>query len=170
MAGVAVQGRDQGRRGRWALSFADLCLLLLGFFVLLQANERSRQAVLQGVSDYFGAHRASGRIDIAARELFEPGEALLTSAGTARVAAIARQAVTKNGGIALVSTGQDVTGTRFDSWDLAAARLGAIARVLQAQGLNGERVRIRGLDEDAVRGAKGQQIGFVPVRTPEKAH
>ena len=25
-------------RQRWALSFADLCLLLLGFFVLLQAK------------------------------------------------------------------------------------------------------------------------------------
>ena len=26
------------RTPRWALSFADLCLLLLGFFVLLQAQ------------------------------------------------------------------------------------------------------------------------------------
>jgi len=42
-------------RSRWALSLADLCLLLLGFFVLLQANEAQRVAALTGIGTYFGA-------------------------------------------------------------------------------------------------------------------
>jgi len=158
-----------GRRARWALSFADLCLLLLAFFVLLQAGEHSKQAALQGVSEYFGAKQKVGRIDIAARDLFEPGEALLTPQGQARIVALAREAVARGGGVALVSSGQDATGNRFDGWDLAAARVGSVARILQSSGLSGDRLKIRGLDEDAVSGGKGQMIGFIPVASSKPA-
>ena len=37
-------------RSRWALSFADLSLLLLGFFVLLQANQASRDEAISGLT------------------------------------------------------------------------------------------------------------------------
>ena len=43
------------RRNRWALSFADLALLLLGFFVLLQASNGRQREVVSGVAQQFGA-------------------------------------------------------------------------------------------------------------------
>jgi flagellar motor protein MotB len=152
------------RRARWALSFADLCLLLLAFFVMLQAGQKSRDALVSGVGDYFGARPREGRVDIAAATLFEPGEALLTPAGSARIAGIARA---NRNGLAVVSTGLDRTGNRFDGWDLAAARIGAVARALQAGGVAGGRLKIRGLDEAAGAGKGGQVIGFIPTRVTQ---
>src|SRR3546814_5524644 len=51
---IASKCRQRGgvsvvRRTRWAISFADLCLLLLGFFVLLQANSQDARNVMTHV-------------------------------------------------------------------------------------------------------------------------
>lgn len=157
---IAAAPLKASRRARWALSFADLCLLLLAFFVMLQAGQKSRDALVAGVGDYFGARPRAGRVDIAAATLFEPGEALLTPSGSARLGAIAQA---NRNGLALVSTGLDRTGNRFDGWDLAAARIGAVARALQAGGVPSDRLKIRGLDEAAGAKGGGQVIGFVPT-------
>src|SRR3546814_15356942 len=76
---IASKCRQRGgvsvvRRTRWAISFADLCLLLLGFFVLLQANSQDARNVMTHVSQYFGGKPQAGRIDFLAADLFEPGE------------------------------------------------------------------------------------------------
>ena len=47
---------------------------------------------------------------------------------------------------------------RFDEWDLAAARLGAVARELKGHGLAGDRLRIRGLDQMDGASGRGQVI------------
>src|SRR3546814_12506050 len=44
------------RRSRWALSFADLLLLLLGFFVMLHASGQRRDVMLAQVRQQFGGH------------------------------------------------------------------------------------------------------------------
>jgi hypothetical protein len=148
------------RRSRWALSFADLCLLLLGFFVLLQAHSK-RDSALAGLNAYFRDGGTGARAidaDIPATMLFVPNEAMLTPAGRARLGAIAREALESGGVLRISSQGTDPGTARFDSWDLASARLGAGARALAQTGLPAARIRIEGPDSDFVPGNKAQTL------------
>jgi len=146
------------RRGRWAISFADLCLLLLGFFVLLQASAGNRQEVVEGVAQQFGA--PVGQTErLAAASLFQPGEAILTPAGEARMKALARQYAAGGAKVEIRSVGLDPAANRFDNWDLAAARVGSVARKLVQEGIARQRLVIRGLDQDqGTGGASGQTL------------
>jgi hypothetical protein len=155
------------RRARLAVSFADLCLLLLGFFVLLQASGDRSKAVLQGVGEQFGATYATPKTDLAqwrAADLFEPGEAVLTAAGNARIFAAGQHFAKGEGKVELTSVGQDRAIRRFDAWDLAAARLGAVARTLKSAGVPDRKLIIRGLDQAAGEG-RGQiiRLGLSPA-------
>lgn len=152
------------RRGRWALSFADLCLLLLGFFVLLQANQAQRDEALAGIGSYFGAIAAPVQADLPAQSLFEPGEALLSAHGKAVLLKAATPFATSKEIIQIQSIGIDRGDRRFDAWDLAAARLGSVARALVAAGIPQQRLRIAGLAEEADGKAPGKQI----IRIAEK--
>ena len=134
-------------RARWAISFADLSLLLLGFFVLLQANQASRDQALAGLNTYFAGMRAPHQADLPAEQLFAPGEALLSPAGRARLVAAARPFAGENSIVRVQSLGLAQGEYRFDSWDLSAARLGAVARALVKAGIAPDRVRIAGLAE-----------------------
>ena len=157
-------GARAARRNRWAISFADLCLLMLGFFVLLQANSSHKREVMNELARQFGAPQSLSR-RLVAHELFQPGEAMLTPAGAARLAAIARSHTRTKGGIEIHSVGQDRTTTRYDSWDLAAARLGAVARMLAAGGIDRRRITIRGLDqEQAGPGEQVLTLVFLPAK------
>jgi hypothetical protein len=151
-------------RARWALSFADLCLLLLGFFVLLQANQGQRDAALTGLGSYFGAIEAPVQTDLPANTLFEPGEALLSDTGRNALLHAARPFAKSKEIIQIQSIGIDIGARRFDAWDLAAARLGAVARTLVAAGVPQARIRIAGLAEEADGKAPGKQI----IRIAEK--
>jgi hypothetical protein len=76
---------------RWSISFADLALLLLCFFVLLQAGDR--QQVAAGARAAFGDVPIRGPLlDETAARLFEPGEARLTVAARLRILDLARSA------------------------------------------------------------------------------
>jgi flagellar motor protein MotB len=124
---------------RWTISFADLALLLLCFFVMLQAGDRQR--VAQGARAAFASEAVAGPLlDEPASTLFEPGEARLTAAARIRIYDLARAA----GGRALAveSRGRDQAGSRFDGWELAAARTAALARALKEAGLSEERIAI----------------------------
>ncbi|MEC3912145.1 flagellar motor protein MotB [Sphingobium sp. CR2-8] len=156
------------RRNRWAVSFADLLLLLLAFFVLLQASGSRRDAMLAQVSQQFGGRAMRQGIEIRAAELFVPGEALLSDAGRTRLSSVARRFVREPGGLEIRSDGSDHGRQRFDDWDLAAARLGAVARALRMQGIAQDRLHIRGLDQGGGRPrreqAQGQVIHIAPGR------
>ena len=151
------------RRNRWAVSFADLLLLLLAFFVLLQASGSRRDAVLSQVSRQFGGRPLGQGVELRAADLFVPGEALLTSDGRAELAHVARRYKGADG-IEIRSHGADTTQQRFDEWDLAAARLGAVARGLRAQGIARDRLLIRGLDQAEAQAGQGQVIRIAPGR------
>lgn len=152
------------RRSRWAVSFADLALLLLGFFVLLQASGERSAAVLRGVGAQFGAKGPENASTRAAEwrsaELFVSGEAILTDGGNARIAAFARRFAAGREPVELTSAGQDRAAHRFDAWDLAAARLGAVARALEAAGIAEGRLTVRA-QQQAPGQQGGQRIGIV---------
>ena len=125
-------------RQRWALSFADLCLLLLGFFVLLQAKPDSNH-LAAGLRAAFGA-RADAALQGNANAWFEPGEAVLTAQGHKILGDFARNA--SGGGLIVSSRGTEAKAARFDGWELAAARTAAVARELSKTGIAQEKVAV----------------------------
>lgn len=99
------------------VSFADLALLLLGCFVLLN--------VLQAPGSAAPAAARRGE-ELTAASLFHPGEARLTAAGRRRLQALAAG----DGRPHIVSLGDDAATSRFDAFELAAARAAAAGRAL----------------------------------------
>lgn len=148
------------RRNRWAISFADLTLLLLGFFVLLHASGARRDVMLSGLSQRFGGRALSAGVELRAAELFAPGEAMLTATGRAQLLRASAPLLRGDGRIELRSVGignRNAHG-RFDAWDLAAARLGAVARALEDMGAASDRLEIGGLDQSDDQPGRGQVI------------
>ncbi len=124
---------------RWALSFADLCLVLLGFLLLLQAHRGDPAALNAGIRAAFGAS-APKSYDEAAAGLFEPGEAILLPEARAHFRSIGRDAAGQRGIVHIESIGTDAAARRFDAWELAAARSAAIARAVSEGGLDAKQV------------------------------
>ncbi|WP_443970463.1 OmpA family protein [Sphingobium sp. CR28] len=159
----------QPRRARWALSFADLALLLLGFFVLLQASGSRRDQTLRGIGAQFGASASPSDINLPLNPLFVPGEALLSPEGRARLVTTALPLAGQGEILEIQSFGTEPGQRRFDAWDLAAARLGAVARALQEAGVPQDHLRIAGLAEtpdQAGPAGKGQTIRIVRRAQP----
>ncbi|WP_150294802.1 flagellar motor protein MotB [Sphingobium estronivorans] len=159
---MSIATLSGARRSRWAISFADLLLLLLGFFVMLQASGQRRDAMLAQVRQQFGGRAVAAATEIRAADLFLPGEAMLTPAGEARLKALAARfakgrAMGQNR-LEISSRGSDPGRQRFDGWDLAAARLGAVARALGDDGVDRDRLVLRGLDQLDGEGGKGQVL------------
>jgi flagellar motor protein MotB len=123
--------KSSAGRQRWALSFADLCLLLLGFFVLLQAKPDANH-LAAGLRAAFGA-RADAALEEKANAWFEPGEAVLAPQAHKIIDDFAHNA----GDTALIvsSRGTEPNAARFDGWELAAARTAAVARELAKAGI-----------------------------------
>ena len=110
---------------RWAVSLADLILLLLGCFVLLHAMEAARPKAAPTAA----ATPPVDRQELRAAALFEPGEARLTSDGEAVLAAAARRWAGR--GVRIVGSGAGEGSGRLDRFELAAARTAAVARALR---------------------------------------
>lgn len=122
---------------RWVLSFADLTLLLLGFFVLLQAQATDKLKMAAGIRGAFGGGAGAGAPmqGFAAATLFEADEAILRPEEAARFARLGAAAARKKERILVASQGHDGKSARLDSWELAAARTTAIARAIRNGGL-----------------------------------
>jgi flagellar motor protein MotB len=117
---------------RWAVSFADLVLLLLGCFVMLHAMEASRPKAAAAAPVAARAPVPPVRT-LAVAQLFQPGEALLRPD--------ARETLRAEGGrlagqpVRILSSGTGEEGGRLDRFELAAARVAAIGRALREGGL-----------------------------------
>ena len=145
---------------RWMVSFADLALLLLAFFVLLHATgERGMAAAARAafsdsaaVPPLFAAPAAS---------LFEPGEARLVPRAREELARVAA-AVPARSSLVVLSEGRDGDARRFDSWELAAARTAALARALGQSGIADERIVIRMPEHEKERRRQELTIRLAP--------
>ena len=142
---------------RWALSFADLCLLLLGFLLLLQAHKSDPAALNAGLRAAFGAPVPTS-FDTATAPLFETGEAVLLPAARVRYAAIGRQAAARGGVVHIESLGTDAGGLRLDAWELAAARTAAIARAIGSGGVDAKRIDLSIDGTGPAAAVKGQHV------------
>ncbi len=123
---------------RWAVSFADLLLLLLGCFVLLHAMEAQRSRAPVPVAA--GNAAAAPVRSFAASEVFQSGEALLTP--EAREALHAEGARLAGHPVRILSTGTGEEGGRLDRFELAAARAAAVGRALREGGLGEGQIAI----------------------------
>jgi flagellar motor protein MotB len=135
---------------RWAISFADLLLLLLGCFVLLHAMEAARPAAVAAASGAsIGAYPAAS--------LFEPGEARLLAVARVTLAQAARGLAGHR--VTVVSRGTAAAGARLDRFELSAARAAAVGRALQQGGVAERDIAIA-LEESAAP-AGGQAIALI---------
>ncbi|WP_454885236.1 flagellar motor protein [Sphingomonas oryzagri] len=134
-------GTTSGSTGgsRWAMSFADLCLVLLGFLLLLQAHRGDPVALNAGIRAAFGSP-APKTYDETATGLFEPGEAILLPDARAHFRSIGQVAAGRGAVVHIESMGTDAAARRFDGWELAAARTAAIARAVSEGGLDARQV------------------------------
>ena len=123
---------------RWAVSFADLLLLLLGCFVLLHAMEAQRPTAAAPVAA--GAAATTPVRSFNAAEVFQPGEALLTP--EARAALHAEGARLAGHAVHIQSNGTGEDGGRLDRFELAAARAAAVGRALREGGLGEGQIAI----------------------------
>ena len=139
---------------RWAISFADLLLLLLGCFVFLHAIEAARPTASAGTAPDSAASRVPAA-ELDAASLFEPGEARLTDAGRARIAALVPQL--RGANVRVSSRGLGEGGGRLDRFELAAARSVAVSRALRAAGLDERAIAV---SFDEATGPGGQRIAI----------
>lgn len=74
---------DDPRKPLWLMTLADLLLLLVGFFVFLQANQAlTGKAIGDGMRDGFGIERVAPpmAVDVGTIGGFAPGSAVITTA------------------------------------------------------------------------------------------
>lgn len=149
----------------WAVSFADLCMLLLGFFVVLHAQSAQQSKVVAGIKHAFGGKAAPTleAHDIRPIQLFEPGEAMLRERAREEMLLLGQRALRSGGKIRIESIGLDPGTRRFDGWELAAARTAAIARAIQAGGVSDKAITIS-IPAMSSADAKGQHIGIEVLR------
>ena len=127
---------------RWAISFADLTMLLLAYFVLLHIGDE--RVVMAGARAAFAGKPGGGGplFEARAASMFEPGEARLKPEARLRLAAAARKAAAGKGRLVVASAGRGGAGSRFDGWELGAARAAAVARALADAGVKESRIDI----------------------------
>ena len=135
MTGDPLYPPSPPARPLWLVTLADLALLLVGFFVLIQASEKPR-AITDALRQSFGGAPAPAALPVMAAGLFDfaPGSATLP-ASPATVIAWAREAV-RDPRVALTVTGStdgsaaDVDPATGSAALLAADRARSLAAAL----------------------------------------
>ncbi|WP_260597353.1 flagellar motor protein MotB [Sphingomonas endolithica] len=150
---------DMPARPAWLMTLADLALLLVGFFVFVQAITLDRQALAQGIRAGFGVRAAiEPAMPVAAAAMlnFAPGSATLPSP-SAGLVAWAREA-TRDPRVTLTITGganrsaRDVDPGTTSGTILAIDRARAVAAALARAGaIPAERMTIAS-------GGKGRSV------------
>lgn len=130
------------RLPHWAVSLADLFMLLLGVFVFLHARDRDVALAAQSTRAALGSAPAPASVfDRPAAALFDAGEARLSDAARMELKAIGASAARLGKSVVVESRGSAAAGQRLDSWELSAARTAAIGRALREGGLEEKAIR-----------------------------
>ena len=124
------------RSSRWLMSFADLTLLLLAFFVLLHARADGRAAAASVRAAFGGPIAAETTLDLDANALFEPREAVLRPGAVALLRRFGARAAGTHARVHLDALGSSPATSRLDGWEISAARAAAVARAIGAGGLD----------------------------------
>ena len=137
------------RKNRWSLAFADLSLLMIGCLVLMintPFSSADTEKPVQGVEN--------GKLSIILRsgDLFENNEAMITNRGKAIIAEFVARNKDSGQHIELSLNGSDAGSARLDSWELAAARLAAVSRVMSAKGITRDAIKIGLIDQSNIIG------------------
>lgn len=153
----------------WLLSFIDLCLVLLGFFVMLHAMTGSKRELVKGLRDSFGSHGSAPEIrrhHLVANALFQPGEALFRAGQFEALQKMGAEAAVKGAHVRIESFGTDPATNRFDGWELAAARTAAAARAVQSGGLAATAIEIAipGMTGASGKGRQRLEIEIAPPK------
>lgn len=158
-----TRGSDQTR---WLLSFVDLLLLMLAFFVLLHAQRADPVAVVDSIGDAFAPapRRAAIERRLGADEIFTPGEAILRPEARARLDRMARGWAQRRGTISITSLGHDGDAARFEAWELAAARAAALGRLFRAAGVDARAIEIAMPARPGDSGGQRLTLRFTPAR------
>lgn len=129
---------------RWAMSLADLCLLLLGFFVILYTGKADVHDIALATRGAFGSEDDDDAfvVQAEAAQYFEEGEARLTRDGRSRFLAIGRRAAALGRKVQIESVGKSAEAGRFDGWELSAARAASVARMVELGGVSSDRIDI----------------------------
>ncbi|WP_238147232.1 flagellar motor protein MotB [Rhizorhabdus dicambivorans] len=179
MTGRAVTGQAVTRRDisqRWVLSFADLALLLLAFFVMMQAQMADRVKLAASLRGAFGGQGAGGsgggvKVEgFAAGQIFEAGEAILKPGVQAKLKAIGAEAARGGRRVIVASQGRDGQSARLDAWELSAARTTAVARAIRMGGVPDAMIEISIPPMRASEPAKGQRIAVQTVSGKAQAN
>lgn len=134
-------------RPLWLVTLADLALLLVGFFVLLQANQTlSPRNLARGIAEGFGAEPPPAAMPVAAHGIagFAPGGAVLPQSPAALVGWA--RAELRDPRVRLTVTGAtdgsaaDVDPASRSATVLAADRARAVAAALVAGGVPDRRL------------------------------
>lgn len=85
---MTVFDEEERARAPWLMTLADLSLLLVGFFVFLQATQVDPARLAAGIRAGFGASESAAApapmpVDIATATGFAPGSAVLADTGSA---------------------------------------------------------------------------------------
>ena len=153
---------------RWVLSFADLALLLIAFFVMMQAQVSDRLRMAAGIRGAFGGDGDGTGPDaavrgIAAATAFESGEAILKPTEAARIRTLGAAAARAGKRVLIASQGRDGQSARLDSWELAAARTTAVARAIRIGGVPDAKIEISIPPMRASEPARGQHISIQQI-------
>ncbi|MEG3087475.1 flagellar motor protein MotB [Sphingomonas sp. PB4P5] len=141
---TAVEGFSDAAPGRpaWLMTLADLALLLVGFFVFVQATQLDKPALAKGIRDGFGA-QARGEepmaVGAAAMLNFAPSSAILPSS-PAGLIAWAREAARDPRVTLKISGGADGSPSDVDRATGSGAVLAADRARAVAAALAGARV------------------------------
>lgn len=153
---------------RWLLSFADLILLLLAFFVLLHAQSINPDAVVESIGEAFSAEARPATIErrIVADEIFNRGEAVLRPDARVAFEGFARSWARRRGTVSITSIGRADDSARFDGWELAAARAAALGRLIRNAGMDPQAIQIVMPPSRGREGLGGQRLvlRFTPAR------